>query len=384
MFGGREQRPPETSSLQVRASAADAQRVIEATAVRWQRYGKDRVYVTARDGSKVGWHDLLTGSTHCEQPERVDLLSETIGEWRARNGYPALAVQGHVPQQAQSMKVPAPLQVNGFIDPGFDLATRPAGWGPFAKLEELRESERALRVPGEQLEAQRQDLRRQDRALRSQSPLRHFLMALAGRATPERVVLRDQIRGVRNDQRTCRTETRNRLRSLQVESRPWRLGMDGEVIIGRLLEQFVQNDPRWRVLHAIPVGKSGSDIDHLLIGPSGVYTLNTKHHPGANVFVAHDAVLVNGTKYPYVRNSRHEAERAGRLLSAACKKPVPTAGVIVPVGIQKFVVKAQPRDVVVIPRTRLAAWLAAGPVELDATAVEVIYRAARRVETWGS
>lgn len=357
--------------------------MIEATAQRWQRYGKDRIYVTARDGSKLGWHDLQTGATHCEHPERSGLLSQTILVWRTQNGYPALQVR--TPEHTMAVDLPTPQQPDAVVvDSSVDLATRPPGWGPFTKLEELRELERVLQEPGELLDAQRQDLRRQDRAVRSQSPLRHFLMALAGRRTPERAALREQLRGVRHEQRACRIETRNRLRDLQVESRPWRLGLDGELIVGRMLEQLVQNDRRWRVLHGIPVGKAGSDIDHLLIGPGGVYTLNTKHHPGANVFVAHDAVLVNGTKYPYVRNSRFEAERAGRLLSAACNRPVPTAGVIVPVGIQKFIVKAQPRDVRVIPRRRLIAWLTAGTAVLDASAVEEIYRVARRSGTWVS
>jgi len=27
------------------------------TVARWTRYGKDRLYVTALDGQRVGWHD---------------------------------------------------------------------------------------------------------------------------------------------------------------------------------------------------------------------------------------------------------------------------------------------------------------------------------------
>ena len=39
--------------------------------------------------------------------------------------------------------------------------------------------------------------------------------------------------------------------------------------------------PRWRVLHSVPV-EGGRDIDHVMIGPPGVVTINSKHHrPGA-------------------------------------------------------------------------------------------------------
>jgi hypothetical protein len=35
-----------------------------AVVVRWRRYGKDRLYVTAADGTKLGYRDLLSGQDH--------------------------------------------------------------------------------------------------------------------------------------------------------------------------------------------------------------------------------------------------------------------------------------------------------------------------------
>lgn len=356
--------------------------MIETAVRRWQRYGNDRLYVSARDGSALGWHDLRTGEMHCEQAEHVAHLADAVRGWRVKNGFPPLDGAGAAPQPATPndppiLSVPGPLP-----DVHTDLASRPPGWGPFTKLEELGEAAQLLRAPGDALVARQQELRARDRALRSPAPLRHFLMAAIGRRTPERAALRDELRNTRRQLRAHTDATRGPLSDLSVESESWRTGMHGEVAVGQVLEQLVTMDPRWRVLHAIPVGQSGADIDHLVIGPPGVYTLNTKHHPRANMFVAHDAVMVNGTRYPYGRNSRHEATRAARLLSSACRTPIRTSGVIVPVGIQRFVVKAQPRDVVAIPWDRLNRWLTAGPIELDAEAVEAIYGAARRSETW--
>jgi len=59
----------------------------------------------------------------------------------------------------------------------------------------------------------------------------------------------------------------------------WRIGADGEEKVAARLAKLVKKDPRWRSLHAIPVGENGSDIDHLVIGPGGTFTLNSKHHP---------------------------------------------------------------------------------------------------------
>lgn len=77
-----------------------------------------------------------------------------------------------------------------------------------------------------------------------------------------------------------------RVLMVHTEERAWRIGADGEEKVGAQLDKLIQRDPRWRAIHAIEVGERGSDIDHLVIGPGGVYSLNAKHHPGAKVWSA--------------------------------------------------------------------------------------------------
>jgi len=55
------------------------------------------------------------------------------------------------------------------------------------------------------------------------------------------------------------------------------------------------------VLHAVPIGGRGSDIDHVLIGPGGVFVLNTKTHPGGKIWAGRNAIRVNGFAVPYLR-----------------------------------------------------------------------------------
>jgi hypothetical protein len=81
----------------------------------------------------------------------------------------------------------------------------------------------------------------------------------------------------------------------------------------------------WRVLHSIRVGINGADIDHLVIGPAGDFTLNAKYHLGASIWVGAARswlVMVNGQRQPFVRNSQYEARRMGKILSAASNMPV--------------------------------------------------------------
>ena len=373
---------------------ADGDGVGDTAVRRWQRYGKDRLYVTARDGTQLGWHDLQAGSVHSARPEYARLLQESVDAWRELHGLPALdlarqgALGGRTGGQQSWPEGPARTPEGGSLGSGstvganLELAARPPGWGPAMKLAELEEQARVLRAPGDLLAQRRQELRVRDRALRTQAPLRNLLLALVGRRTPERAVLREELRDVRHQLRAHAAETQRPLFTLSAESASWRTGMHGEMAVGRALEQLTAGDPRWRVLHGITVGAANTDIDHLVIGPTGVYTVNSKHHPGSRMFVAHDAVMVNGRRYPYVRNSRHEAARASRLLSGACGRHVRVSGLIVPVGLQRLDVRAQPRDVAVVSWRRVNTWLTSGPAELDGPSISLIYAAACRTSTW--
>ncbi|WP_373309716.1 nuclease-related domain-containing protein [Streptomyces tendae] len=56
----------------------------------------------------------------------------------------------------------------------------------------------------------------------------------------------------------------------------WRKGLEGERRVGAELNRLGRHG--WRVLHSIPLATK-VDIDHLLIGPGGVFSINTKHAP---------------------------------------------------------------------------------------------------------
>jgi hypothetical protein len=159
-------------------------------------------------------------------------------------------------------------------------------------------------------------------------------------AAPARTLLARAL-GVRNDERA------------------WRIGADGEEKVATQLEKVLRKDLRWHILHAVPVGERGSDIDHVVIGPGGVFTINAKHHPGAKIWVGGDTFMVNGQRQPYIRNSRHEAKRAADVA-----------------------VKKAPDDVFVVPRAQVARWLRRSPEVLAADAIEAIFATARRSTTW--
>src|ERR1700678_3421879 len=93
-----------------------------------------------------------------------------------------------------------------------------------------------------------------------------------------------------------------RLFGIKTNERGWRVGADGEVEVARRLLKLSAG---WHVIHAVPVG-----AHHVVIGPPGVFSLNTKNHYRSKVWVAEHAFLVDGQRTDYLRNSRFEAKRA--------------------------------------------------------------------------
>lgn len=141
---------------------------------------------------------------------------------------------------------------------------------------------------------------------------------------------------------------------LSPETVPWYKGALGEITVGRILANL---GPEWLVLHAVPVGTGSSDIDHILIGPAGVFTINTKNHSGQPVWVAGRTLMVAGRKTRHLYNAAHEAARASKLLTAAVGFPVQVNGVVVIVEPKSLTVRARPEQVHVVTDARLLRWL---------------------------
>jgi very-short-patch-repair endonuclease len=53
------------------------------TVRRWTRYGHDRLYITAPDGSRAGWVDLKSGAVTVEQPALADAVERAVADFRS-------------------------------------------------------------------------------------------------------------------------------------------------------------------------------------------------------------------------------------------------------------------------------------------------------------
>jgi hypothetical protein len=171
----------------------------------------------------------------------------------------------------------------------------------------------------------------------------------------------------------------------KTDERAFRVGAKGEEAVGARLDRLEERG--WHVLHSIPVGKGKSDIDHLLIGPGGAYTINTKNHPDKRVWVGQHAIRVGGHTTRYLPVARYEAERAERLLTAAVGFPVPVRAVLVILTgtlVPQVTIKQMPEDVLVLDRMDVPRVFKRAPQRLIEEQVALVYEQARRSTLWTS
>jgi hypothetical protein len=157
------------------------------------------------------------------------------------------------------------------------------------------------------------------------------------------------------------------------------LGAIGEIVVAEKLERLGAG---WHVINAVPVGAGGSDIDHVVIGPTGVFTINTKAHADKKVWAAGQALRINGFKQNYIHNSQHEAARASKLLTSAVGRPIDVTPLIVMVGISELNLGVRRPAVEIVTARRIVRTLRRRRRVLTPDAVAEIAAVAGRRGTW--
>lgn len=196
---------------------------------------------------------------------------------------------------------------------------------------------------------------------------------------PGQAVIGEFLRRYRATARRSRIARFFGLSPLTTETRSWYRGALGEIVVGDALDTL---GPQWDVLHAVPVGSGESDIDHVVIGPPGVFTVNTKNHSAQDVCVTGSTFTVSGKRYPYISNAIFEAKRAARLLSEVAGRPVEVTAMLVVVDPHRLTVRASPADFVVISSRQLMRWFDRAPRTLTGDEVAFISDVVDRPTTW--
>jgi hypothetical protein len=92
------------------------------------------------------------------------------------------------------------------------------------------------------------------------------------------------------------------------EAQAWRRGADGERHLARLLEPLVQQG--WGVEHDLPVRGATGNLSHVVIGPPGIFAIDTRQYCG-RLRLSPDGLLWHGRTFllPTLSATRSKADR---------------------------------------------------------------------------
>ncbi|MGZ8641137.1 MAG: nuclease-related domain-containing protein [Actinomycetota bacterium] len=161
------------------------------------------------------------------------------------------------------------------------------------------------------------------------------------------------------------------------DERAWRKGANGERRVGFVLGRLPEG---WHVFHDVPVGERGANIDHVVVGPTGTFTLNAKNLTG-KVWVGPQIIRHNGHPTSFLPKAVHEARRASRLLTAAIGRPVDVRGGLA-ILADEWTITEKPADVHVAGPRGVKDWMLRLPATLAPHEVIAIAAAASKPSTW--
>lgn len=117
----------------------------------------------------------------------------------------------------------------------------------------------------------------------------------------------------------------------------------GELLVGDVLENL---GPSWDVLHGIPIGDGL--VDHLVIGPAGVFAVRATNCTDQDVIVDGDSLVVDGEIRGDVECSRADATSVAGLLAEATGGTVRVLPLLVVVDAARLTVRRPASEVRIV------------------------------------
>lgn len=154
-------------------------------------------------------------------------------------------------------------------------------------------------------------------------------------------------------------------------------GANGRRVTGRWLGRLPTG---WHVFNDVPVGEAGTSVDHLVIGPPGVFTVRKKVLTG-KIWLGPKSVLHNRRRTDLLPRASAEARRASQFLSAAVGRPVEVRGALA-ILADDWTIRRRPVDIYVGATRGVKDWMLSQPVTLRAHEIAELAAAASKPGTW--
>lgn len=163
----------------------------------------------------------------------------------------------------------------------------------------------------------------------------------------------------------------------------WRQQARAEQLIGSRLNQLAKQGHA--VLHSIELIEYATDVDHLVIGPTGVHCIETRQFPRQTLWLDGESATIDGTPTPLLREVRRQAGLVRRQLSKTVRWEVPVSAHLVVLdgrGQCRLIMGDLTQDIEVSTTQTINETIMAHPGVIGSDAVWELIDAARNPDVW--
>lgn len=138
----------------------------------------------------------------------------------------------------------------------------------------------------------------------------------------------------------------------------------------------------WSIVDGASLGTDEPVIEHVVVGPAGVFSIALCNHAGERVWVGERTFVVDGTRFPHVRDAEYVADSVADRMSRALGAPVTVTPCLVVTSPAELTLTAGSRRVEIVSQRQFGSWLASLPRLMSQQAVERHRRCAESQGTW--
>ncbi len=161
-------------------------------------------------------------------------------------------------------------------------------------------------------------------------------------------------------------------------ARPLFLRALAERRVGLLLDEL---GGQWDALHAIPRTEPDSPLEHLIIGPAGVFVIRGLDVGSGDVWVRGVTLVARRRRHP-VDDLQEQAEYASRMLRLATALPVEARPIVVLLDPGHLWTRTDNGALIVLSNREFVTWLLSQPIRYCGDDVAALSEAAETAATW--
>ncbi len=167
------------------------------------------------------------------------------------------------------------------------------------------------------------------------------------------------------------SQARDRAAALETEAGAWAAGADGERRVATLLGQLPAG---WHAHHdrLLRPGRTQANLDHVVVGPSGVFLVDTKNWAGGTSVREGNLWQHTGSSSPKGRELDAVSRAAGEMERTLGLPVVPV--IALAGGRSASFTRQRVRGVEIVPQDELVSWLLIQPATPDHVGAELLAR----------